>query len=489
MVSRNWMRAALVLGVAGLLGACGSASTTPASPVGAGAASSTVALERTTDATRLDSVTRPTLVVFGASWCESCKREAPIVAALASREAAWMDLWVVVVDTTEAKAQEFAARYPKANRVSWDPELTFSDALGVDGTPSLIAVKPGGPAKPPIRHQIEDVQADIEMMRSGAAGPARTSPAASSEKAPVEQTVALMGTEISILVTRADREPAIAAIGEAFEEMRRIELKVSSWLDDTVITAINRSAGVDAIKVDDEVMGLLVRAKEVHGLTERRFDVTFRAAEGLWDFRKQPVKVPAKAEIDRVMKLVDSDALVLDRAGMTAFLKHPGMSIGLGAIAKGYAVDRAARVLRDRGIRHFVVNAGGDLYSAGRPTRATRWEVMVKHPRNDQRALAKIPVQNRAVATSGDYERFFEHDGVRYSHILDPTTGYPASDCQSVTLLAETAADADAFATGVFVLGPTRGLALVERLEGVEAFIIDAAGGYHISSGLRQPQG
>ena len=182
---------------------------------------------------------------------------------------------------------------------------------------------------------------------------------------------------------------------------------------------------------------------------------------------------------------VDYRKLVLDPEKRTAFLAEAGMRIGLGAIAKGYAVDRAIEWLERDGFKNLSVNAGGDLAVRGKKN-GELWWIGIRDPRREDDFAAVLPVSNASVVTSGDYERFFMHDGKRYCHIIDTRTGFPASSCQSVTILAKPTYFADAFATAVFVLGPERGIALVESLPGVEAMIIDADGRTHLSQGLAE---
>jgi len=167
------------------------------------------------------------------------------------------------------------------------------------------------------------------------------------------------------------------------------------------------------------------------------------------------------------------------------FLPLEGMRIGLGGIAKGYSVDRAVQAIKDFGIKNFAVNAGGDLTVRGRKD-GKLWWVGIRHPRSKTENIALLPISNGTVATSGDNERFFVVNGVRYCHVLNPRTGYPANECQGVTLIAKTAYLADAFATAVFVMGPAKGMQFIESQDHLEGMIVDASGRVHVSSGLRK---
>lgn len=293
-----------------------------------------------------------------------------------------------------------------------------------------------------------------------------------------------MGTRVSILVCGEDRESAEKAIESALDEMRRVEAIMTHRREDSPLGLLNRSAGRSPVPLPAEVLDLLVEAKHVHALTDGAFDVTFGPLGDLWDAVKRTRHVPAPAEIRDELSRVGSRLLDIDSRNGTAHLRKKGMRVGLGGIAKGYAADRAARVLREAGFRDFAVDAGGDLVlgerRAGKP-----WRVGIRHPRDPARNVAIVPVANGAVATSGDAERYFVLEGKRYGHILDPRTGRPADRCQSVTVIGPHAYFADAMATGVFVLGPEKGISLLESLEGMEGIVLDSAGAIHVTSGLR----
>jgi FAD:protein FMN transferase len=203
----------------------------------------------------------------------------------------------------------------------------------------------------------------------------------------------------------------------------------------------------------------------------------------LWDFKRRPPLVPADDEIRRALANVGYERVHVDSERSTVELPS-GTLLGLGGIAKGYGVDRAIEVLRKHGIEHAIVKAGGDMKLLGRD-RGRPWEIAIKHPRDRERALAVLEVSNVCIATSGDYERFFEYEGRRYHHILDPRTGRPSEGCIAATVLASNAEYADALATALCVLGPTEGLALIERLPRVEAIVVGLDGAVAASSGLR----
>lgn len=293
-----------------------------------------------------------------------------------------------------------------------------------------------------------------------------------------------MGTDIQFIILSEDHPAAERAIDAGLAEMVRIEALMSEWKNTSLVSAINRGAGRAPVPVTPELLRLLVEAQQAAELTMGAFDITFAGAGRLWDFKCAVPNPPSAEAVNAALAVVGFRHLVLDQAAATAALTKPGMRIGLGGIAKGYAVDRAVQVIANHGFAHFAVNAGGDLCVRGRKG-GRKWSVAIRDPRRADAHLAIIPASNAAVVTSGDYERFFMHEGRRYAHVIDPRTGHPASGCQSVTVVAPRTYWADAIATGVFVLGPQAGMALIETLPDVAALIVDDDGRPHISSRLR----
>lgn len=297
----------------------------------------------------------------------------------------------------------------------------------------------------------------------------------------------VMGTSLDIAVLGTDVAVLDRAILAAVKEMRRVEAVFTTWNPESIASRVNQQAGGSPVKVPAELLALVKEAREISELTEGGFDLSWGAVGKLWDFKnKENPSIPSKERIAEALNGIGYRRIEVDEAASTLRLPR-GMAIGFGGIAKGYGVDRAIAVLKAAGIRHAIVNAGGDLRVIGRDGRKP-FNVTIKHPRIADRFLAILPVSNVAVVTSGDYERYLMIEGRRYSHILDPRTGFPVAHCQAVTLLAPTAARADALATGVFVLGPKKGLALVESLPGVEALIVDGEGAVHVSRGLKGAQ-
>ncbi|NMD43665.1 MAG: FAD:protein FMN transferase [Firmicutes bacterium] len=268
-----------------------------------------------------------------------------------------------------------------------------------------------------------------------------------------------------------------------FNEMGRLEQLLSCSDPGSEVSAINRAAGKEPVPVSPETAAVIRKALECSSISSGAFDPTIAPLLERWGFREGRYRIPPPEELAQFRAVVDYR--LLEAKDGAIYLPRAGMALDLGGIAKGYIVDRGLDLLAEAGISHALINAGGDVGILGPKADGSSWRVGLKHPRGGG-IIAVIPRDKRgAIVTSGDYERFFEEDGVRYQHILDPRTGMPASALLSVTVVAPTAVEADALSTALFVLGPQRGLALVENLPEVEAVMITPQLELLISSGLR----
>ncbi len=258
---------------------------------------------------------------------------------------------------------------------------------------------------------------------------------------------------------------------------------MSPRIESSDVSHINQSAGKEGVKVSRETIEVLKRAQEVSKLSEGGFDITVGPLVQLWRKARERGMSPEMEEVKETLNLVNFRNLKIHYGGKVS-LRKKGMSIDLGGIAKGYAVDRAFELLKGVGYKNLVVNAGGDLRVGGSKPEGP-WSIGIQHPRDPEKIMARISVSDAAVATSGDYEKFFIHQGKRYHHILNPKNGFPAEGCQSVTVLHKEGAAADALATAIFVLGPEKGYALCQRLEGVDYLIVDQEGNVTLSPSLK----
>ncbi len=297
----------------------------------------------------------------------------------------------------------------------------------------------------------------------------------------VNQTRFLMDTTVDIRAIGAD---ASTAVDEAFREMQRIEALFSRYVDNSDISRINAEAG-QWVSVSAEVVELLQRSIKYGNLTKGSFDVTIGPLVTLWGFGTDQRQVPANEALQNAMAHVDYTAIALDPN--QRLVKIPeGFMLDLGGVAKGYAVDRGADVLRERGIEHGLINAGGDISVVGtRDTEGSPWRVGIQDPAEPSRVMAVVELMDATVVTSGDYQRYFEVDGTRFHHIIDPATGFPADELTSVTVVAPTAADGDALSTALFILGKPASIQLLEQLPDIEAVIVSKDGTVWISPGLQ----
>ncbi|HVS02194.1 MAG TPA: FAD:protein FMN transferase, partial [Thermoanaerobaculia bacterium] len=290
-----------------------------------------------------------------------------------------------------------------------------------------------------------------------------------------------MYTSVEVTLPAAPR--AAARAEEVLELFRRLEGDLSEWRQGSPLAAVNAAAGGGAVPIPPDLLQLLGRGRALGELTGGAFDVTWAALWGLWDFRAASPVVPPPQAVARQAALVDYRRLELDPAAGTARLPLPGMKVGLGGIAKGYALDRAAELLDGRGLDSWLLVAGGQVLARG--SRGGRpWTVGIRDPRGAaDELLATVAVGDLSLSTSGDYESFFERDGVRYHHVLDPRTGWPARGVRSATVVAAEATLADALSTAMLALGPDEGLELARRAA-VEAVLVDAAGRVAVTPGL-----
>lgn len=296
----------------------------------------------------------------------------------------------------------------------------------------------------------------------------------------------LMGTEVETDVQGPDIAACQKALLLAYREMTRVENLLSFQIPTSEINKINREAGVRPVKVSEETFRILKRAKGYSEKFNGLFDVTIGSLTYRWGFSNnnanQKISVPSQNELAALLPLVNYKMMILNDRDTTVYLEKKGMKIDLGGIAKGYAIDRGVDVLRRNNIHQFFLNAGGDIYTSGKKDGVKNWWVGIKHPRHLDRIIARLKLSDYAVATSGDYERFVMINGKRYHHIIDPRSGLPSTQCQSVTILAPTAEEADAIATYAFVVGVRH---LTDNPQfNLPYFIVDGKGDVHYSPSL-----
>ena len=285
-----------------------------------------------------------------------------------------------------------------------------------------------------------------------------------------------MGSRFDITVVAKDQEQGDAYIDLAIAEITRIEHLISSWDPNSQTAAINRAAGKNPVKVDPELLNLIKRAIGISKLTDGAFDISYASMDKLWKFDGSMTQMPTEEAIKASVSKVGFQNIILDNAASTVFLKKEGMKIGFGAIGKGYAADRAKALLIEKGVVSGIINASGDMNTWGFQPNGNPWKVAITNPLDKNKVFALLPVINSAVVTSGNYEKFVTFKGTRYTHIIDPRTGYPATGIISATVFAPKAELADALATSVFVMGIEVGLNRINQLPDIECIIIDQTG-------------
>jgi thiamine biosynthesis lipoprotein len=286
----------------------------------------------------------------------------------------------------------------------------------------------------------------------------------------------LMGSTFEITVVDDDAIRANKHIDAAVAEIKRIERLISSWDMALQTSEINKNAGAKAVRVKKELFQLIERAKSISKLTDGAFDISYASMDRIWKFDESMGQMPSDKEIKLSVAKVGAKSIELDAKNNTVFLKKKGMKIGFGAIGKGYAADKAKTLLQERGVSAGIINASGDMNAWGSQPDGTPWRVAIRNPMNKNKVFALMPLQNKAVVTSGNYEKFVRFNGVRYAHIIDPRTGYPATELISVTVFAPKAEFADALATAVFVMGKEAGIDRINQIPNVDCIIIDHKG-------------
>jgi len=296
---------------------------------------------------------------------------------------------------------------------------------------------------------------------------------------------AIMGTRVAVELWSEDAALATRAMEAVIAEMRRTDALMSTYRPESQLSAVNAHAFERPVTVDPEIIEVVVRSFDFSRMSGGAFDVTYASVGYLYDYRAH--QRPSGEQVAAALPTIDYRQVQVDRERNTIRFLRKGVRIDLGGIAKGYAVDRSIDRLRDLGIEHAMVNAGGDTRLLG-DRRGKPWIVGVRDPRNEGRMVTRLPLENEAISTSGDYERYFEEDGVRYHHILVPGTGDVARAVRSATVIGPDATLTDGLSTTVFVLGVERGMELVSRRPGVEAVVVDKDGGIFYADGLTPPQ-
>ena len=282
-----------------------------------------------------------------------------------------------------------------------------------------------------------------------------------------------MGSDFEITIVDNDQTNAEDMINIAIEEISRIEKLISSWDKNSQTSLINLNAGVKPVKIDLELFELISRSIKVSNLSQGAFDISYASMDKVWYFDRKMTEFPSIEKIKKSVSKIGYKNIVLNKEDTTVFLRLKGMKIGFGAIGKGYAADRAKEILIKNNVKSGIINASGDLTAWGLKPSGKDWMVAIVNPINKDKVFSWLTIKNKSIVTSGNYEKFINLDGKKYSHIIDPRTGYPTEGILSVTIITDKAELADALATSVFVLGVDIGLNMINQLNGVDCIIID----------------
>jgi thiamine biosynthesis lipoprotein len=302
----------------------------------------------------------------------------------------------------------------------------------------------------------------------------------------VERVVdGIMGTRIAVELWATDQASGNAAIDAVLAEMRRVDAAMSTYKPTSELSQVNREAALGPVKITDELFALLETSLQYSRDTDGAFDITYASVGYMYDFKVR--KRPDESSIRQALPAIDYRHVLLDPKARTIRFKRSGVRVDLGGIGKGHAVDRGIQVLQSRGITRALVTAGGDSRIIG-DRFGNPWVVGIRHPDRKDEVIAKIPLEDAALSTSGDYERYFDENGVRYHHIIDPHTGRSASKVRSATIIGPTATRTDGMSKTAFVLGPERALAIYNQLEDIDAILVTPDGRVLYTKGLEAPK-
>ena len=284
----------------------------------------------------------------------------------------------------------------------------------------------------------------------------------------------LMGNTFEFTAVAADETLARNSLAKAVEEVRRIEKLLTTFNEKSDTNQVNAKAGIEPVKVDPEMFQLVERSIRISKLTGGAFDISYGSIDkSLWNFDREMKSLPDPGKARAMVSLIDYRNIILDKNDQSIFLARPGMRIGFGGIGKGYAADRASAILQECGIASGLINASGDIRAWGRQADGDQWKIGISHPDEPAIAFSYLSLDNNAIATSGNYEKFAWINGRKYSHTINPKTGLPVTGIKSVTIVAPSAELADAMATPVTIMGVKAGLHLIDQLPGFACIIID----------------
>ena len=296
----------------------------------------------------------------------------------------------------------------------------------------------------------------------------------------------LMGNHFEITAVSDDKEFAYDCIDAGADEIRRIEQLLTTFKEDSETNLINRNAGIAPVKVSNETFGIIERAISISKVTQGAFDITYGSIDKrLWNFDASMTSLPDAATAKKMVRLINYRNIILDKDRSTVFLKNEGMRIGFGGIGKGYAAEKAKKLMKSMGVESGIVNASGDLTAWGFQPGGKPWTIGIVKPDASGEVFSYLNITNMAIATSGNYEKFIKIDSKRYSHTINPRTGLPVTGIKSVTVMTTNAEFADAMATPVMIMGVKAGLDMINQMNDIEVVLIDDDNRIYVSNNIR----
>jgi thiamine biosynthesis lipoprotein len=284
----------------------------------------------------------------------------------------------------------------------------------------------------------------------------------------------LMGNHFEISAVAAKKAFADKCIDAAIQEIQRIEKLLTTFNEDSETSQINKNAGIAPVTISRETFNIIERSIRISGITQGAFDITYGSVDKrLWNFDSNMKELPDRETAKKMVRLINYRNIILNKENATVFLKEPGMRIGFGGIGKGYAAERAKLIMKELGVRSGIVNASGDLTAWGNQPDGKPWTIGIVNPNAAQRLFSYLNITDMALATSGNYEKFIMINGKKYSHTINPKTGFPVTGIKSVTIITPNAEVADAMATPVMIMGIHAGLDMIDQIRDIEAILID----------------
>ena len=401
----------------------------------------------------------PVLLVFsGSDWCANCIRF--------NNEVLTNDAFL---DYSGERLLVYKADFPQRKKLTKETEALneqLAEKFNPEGQfPRILLLDPGMRLMSPIPYSRQSSDEFTRQLRT-----------LLNDNTQVEfkRRISAMGSffEFIIVAPEHDEKRAEALLVECETEVRRIEYLISEWIPNSEVSMINTHAGIRPVEVSDELYQLIERSVKMGELTQGAFDITFQGLHKLWRFDGSQNQPPDSAEIASILSKIDYRKIELIPPN-TVYLDGKGMAIGFGGIGQGYAVDRVRALLDEKGVQNYVVNSSGDVFAKGLKADGSAWKIGIADPENKDIIIRWLKADGKAVVTSGNYEKYFEYNGKRYAHIIDPKTGWPTQGILSTTVISPVTEVADALATALFVLGADVGIHLIDQLPGTDCIIID----------------